>query len=109
MQTESALGAPRGSYAGAPTGFRRLTPGLLQVDRAAEGFDGLPDGVTVHGQLLAAFKAAAPGSGFRRAWCMPSTGCSNSPSRRTGAGEGGRSSGLRPPCSRRRLACRPRA
>ena len=26
--------------AGAPTGFRRLTPGLLQADRTAEGFDG---------------------------------------------------------------------
>ena len=64
MQTESALGAPGESYAGAPTGFRRLTPGLLQVDRAAEGFDGLPDGVTVHGQLLAAFKAAAPSLGL---------------------------------------------
>ena len=35
MQTECALGAQRGSYAGAPTGFRRLTPSLLQVDRAA--------------------------------------------------------------------------
>jgi hypothetical protein len=58
MQTESALRAPGESYAGAPTGFRRLTPGLLQVDRAAEAFDGLPDGVTVHGQLLAAFKRA---------------------------------------------------
>ena len=64
MQTESALGAPGGSYAGAPTGFRRLTPGLLKVDRVAEGFDGLPDGVTMHGQLLAAFKAAAPRLGL---------------------------------------------
>jgi replication initiation protein RepC len=64
MQTESALGAPGGSYAGAPTGFRRLTPSLLQVDRAAEAFDGLPDGVTMHGQLLAAFKAAAPSLGL---------------------------------------------
>ena len=49
------------SYAGAPTGFRRLTPGLLQADRAAERFDGLPEGRRrCHGQLLAAFKAAAP-------------------------------------------------
>ena len=60
MQTESALRAPGESYAGAPTGFRRLTPGLLAADRTAAGFDGLPDGVTMHGQLLAAFKAAAP-------------------------------------------------
>jgi replication initiation protein RepC len=36
----------------------------LKVDRAAEGFTGLPDGVTVHGQLLAAFKAAAPRLGL---------------------------------------------
>jgi replication initiation protein RepC len=64
MQTESALGAPGESYAGAPTGFRRLTPSLLQVDRAADAFDGLPDGVTVHGQLLAALKAAAPSLGL---------------------------------------------
>jgi hypothetical protein len=49
METESALGAQRGSYAGAPTGFRRLTPGLLKADRSAEGFDGLPEGVSVHG------------------------------------------------------------
>ena len=48
----------------APTGFRRLTPSLLQADRTAEGFDGLPDGVTVPGQLLAAFKAAAPRLGL---------------------------------------------
>src|SRR4051794_32291311 len=43
-----------------PTGFRRLTPGLLKADRTAEGFAGLPQGVTAPGQLLAAFKAAAP-------------------------------------------------
>jgi replication initiation protein RepC len=36
----------------------------LKVDRAAERFAGLPDGVTVHGQLLAAFKAAAPRLGL---------------------------------------------
>jgi replication initiation protein RepC len=54
-----APGAPRRGSAYRPTGFRRLTPGLLKVDRAADDFTGLPDGVTVHGQLLAAFKAAA--------------------------------------------------
>src|SRR4051794_28330378 len=42
------------------TGFRRLTPGSLKVDRTAEGFSGLPEEVTALGQLLAAFKAAAP-------------------------------------------------
>ena len=48
----------------APTGFRRLTPNLLQADRAAERFDGLPEGVEHHGELLAAFKAAAPRLGL---------------------------------------------
>ena len=56
----SARGAPRGSIARSPTGFRRLTPGLLKVDRTADGFAGLPDGATSPGQLLAALKAAAP-------------------------------------------------
>ena len=55
-----AHGAPRRRCAYHPTGFRRVTPGLLKVDRAAESFIGLPKGVTAHGQLLAAFKAAAP-------------------------------------------------
>ena len=64
MQTESALGAQRESYAGAPTGFRRLTPGLLAADRTAESFAGLPEGITMHGQLLAALKAAAPRLGL---------------------------------------------
>src|ERR1700751_3662121 len=59
-----ARGAPRRGSAYSPTGFRRLTPGLLKVDRAADDFIGLPDGVTVHGQLLAAFKAAAPRLGL---------------------------------------------
>jgi len=60
MTMESALEASGGKYAGSPTGFRRLTPGLLKVDRTAESFAGMPDGVTMHGQLLAAFKAGAP-------------------------------------------------
>ena len=59
---------PRGAAgegcAGVPTGFRRLTPSLLRADRTAEGFDGLPDDVTAPGQLLAAFKAAAPRLGL---------------------------------------------
>jgi replication initiation protein RepC len=59
-----APGAPRMGFAYSPTGFRRLTPGLLKVDRTAESFAGLPDGVTAHGQLLAAFKAAAPRLGL---------------------------------------------
>src|SRR5882724_6850485 len=64
MTMERALEAPREGVAGSPTGFRRLTPGLLKVDRTAESFTGLPDGVTMHGQLLAAFKAAAPRLGL---------------------------------------------
>jgi replication initiation protein RepC len=64
VQTQNALGASGESYAGAPTGFRRLTPSLLQVDRAAESFVGLPEGVTVPGQVLAALKAAAPRLGL---------------------------------------------
>jgi replication initiation protein RepC len=54
--------APPGRHT--PTGFRRLTPGLLKADRTAEGFSGLPEGATVPGQLLAAFKAAAPHFGI---------------------------------------------
>ena len=56
--------APRRRFVSGPTGFRRLTPGLLKVDRKAEGFTGLPVGVTTPGQLLAAFKAAAPRLGI---------------------------------------------
>jgi replication initiation protein RepC len=41
-----------------------MTPGLLKADRTAAGFAGLPDGVAVHGQLLAALKAAAPRLGI---------------------------------------------
>jgi replication initiation protein RepC len=37
-----------------------MTPGLLKADRSAEGFQGLPEGVTSPGQLLAALKAATP-------------------------------------------------
>jgi replication initiation protein RepC len=36
----------------------------MKVDRTASSFAGLPNGVTVHGQLLAAFKAAAPRLGL---------------------------------------------
>jgi replication initiation protein RepC len=41
-----------------------MTPGLLRVDRAAESFAGLPEGVRSSGQLLAALKAAAPRLGI---------------------------------------------
>ena len=64
MTMESAREAQGGGFAGGPTGLRRLTPSLLRADRTAEDFAGLPDGVTVPGQLLAAFKAAAPRLGL---------------------------------------------
>jgi replication initiation protein RepC len=65
MATENcAAEAPRRGFAHAPTGFRRMTPGLLKTDRTAEGFAGLPEGVTSPGQLLAALKAAAPQLGI---------------------------------------------
>jgi replication initiation protein RepC len=60
----SARGAPQGSFARAPTGFRRLTPGLLKADRTADSFTGMPKGVASPSQLLAALKAAAPRLGI---------------------------------------------
>ena len=63
-QDNCAQGAPQGGRAHAPTGFRRMTPGLLKADRTAEGFAGLPQKVTLPGQILAAFKAAAPRLGI---------------------------------------------
>src|SRR5260221_5077098 len=56
----SALGAPQDSLARPPTGFRRWSPELLRTERNAEAFAGLPEGVSMPGQLLAAFKNAAP-------------------------------------------------
>ena len=61
---ERAHGAPQQSFVHSPTGFRRLTPNLLRADRAAEKFTGFPEGVSTHGQLLGAFKAAAPRLGI---------------------------------------------
>src|SRR3954447_20837468 len=64
MHTDSACGAQGEYCTGTPTGFRRLTLSLLQATRAAEGFAGLPHGVSLPGQILAAFKAAAPRLGL---------------------------------------------
>jgi replication initiation protein RepC len=64
VQDNCAQGAPRGRFAHTPTGFRRMTPGLLKADRSANGFHGLPEGVETPGQLLAALKAAAPKLGI---------------------------------------------
>jgi replication initiation protein RepC len=63
-QENCAPGAPQERYARPPTGFRRMTPGLLRADRTAEGFIGLPEGVRVAGQLLAVFKSASPRLGI---------------------------------------------
>src|SRR4029077_13626823 len=62
----SAAEAPRRGFAHSPTGFRRMTLGLLKADRSAEKFTGLPEGVESPGQLFAAFNAAAPGLGISR-------------------------------------------
>ena len=48
-QENCAQGAPQEEVCPAPTGFRRMTPGLLKADRTAEGFAGLPEGVTMAG------------------------------------------------------------
>lgn len=64
METDSASGAQGRGFAGAPTGLRRLTPSLLAADHRAEAFAGLPEGVSLPGQVLAAFKAAAPRLGL---------------------------------------------
>ncbi|MGH7122198.1 MAG: helix-turn-helix domain-containing protein, partial [Acetobacteraceae bacterium] len=64
MPNEGALEAQGETYARTPTGLRRLTPSLLQADRTAGAFTGLPEGVTAPGQLLAALKAAAPRLGL---------------------------------------------
>ena len=60
----SAHSAQGGNFAGHPTGFRKLTLGLLHADHMAEGFTGLPDGVKTAARVLAAFKAAAPFLGY---------------------------------------------
>ena len=64
MRMETAPGGQGERRAGRPTGLRRLSLATLATDRSAEGFAGLPDGLTMHGQLLAAFKAAAPRLGL---------------------------------------------
>src|SRR5690348_4942238 len=63
-EDHGAQRVPPGRHAHAPTGFRRWSPGLLKTDRVAETFAGLPEGVKSHGQLLAAFKEAAPQLGI---------------------------------------------
>src|SRR5689334_21975874 len=64
MLSVSACVAQRERSARAPTGFTCLPPSLRPNTRAAEGFSGLPQGVSLPGQILAAFKAAAPRLGL---------------------------------------------
>ena len=66
MTMESALEAPRPSSARGPSGLRRLSLAMLGTEKVAEGFTGKPEGQGAQkpGQVLAAFKAAAPYLGF---------------------------------------------
>ena len=58
MQTESALGAQRGSLAQSPSGLRRMSLAMLNTESVGESFQGFTD-KTLPGRVLAAFKAAA--------------------------------------------------
>ena len=66
MQKESALEAHRISSARAPSGLRRLSIAMLATGRMAEDFKGTAEGQGAlrPGQVLAAFKAAAPHLGY---------------------------------------------
>ena len=77
MQTESALEAQGEACAGAPTGLRRLTPSLLQVDRSRRGFR-RPAGRRdrARARCWPPSRPQRPVWGSRPAWCMRSTGCS---------------------------------
>ncbi|WP_158920908.1 plasmid replication protein RepC [Acidisphaera sp. S103] len=66
MQTESALGAHRRSSGRSPSGLRRLSLAMLATGKMAADFKGTSEGqgATRPGQVLAAFKAAAPHLGL---------------------------------------------
>lgn len=66
MQKESALEAHRGSLSRRPNGLRRLSLAMLATGKIAEDFKGTTEGqgATRPGQVLAAFKGAAPHLGF---------------------------------------------
>ena len=66
MQTESALEAQRRGPARGPNGLRRLSLAMLATGRLAQDFKGLVqgEGGPRPGQVLAAFKGAAPFLGF---------------------------------------------
>ena len=66
MDQESAREAHGIAVPKGPSGLRRLSPAMLETDKLARGFTGKPEGQGVQkpGQVLAAFKAAAPHMGF---------------------------------------------
>lgn len=66
MQKDSALEAHRISSARGPNGLRRLSLAMLATGKIAEDFKGTTEGqgATRPGQVLSAFKAAAPHLGF---------------------------------------------
>jgi replication initiation protein RepC len=66
MQKESAPEAHKISSARGPSGLRRLSLAMLATGKMAEDFKGTTEGqgATRPGQVLAAFKAAAPHLGF---------------------------------------------
>jgi replication initiation protein RepC len=55
---------PRGQDAGRPTGFRRLSVASLATEDLAIDFEGFGDNGPTRGQILSAFKAAAPFLGY---------------------------------------------
>ena len=59
-----AEGAQQGINAGNPTGFRRLTVASMATGHLASDFEGFGDNGPRPGQILAAFKAAAPFLGY---------------------------------------------
>ncbi len=64
MEKTCAPEAHRESSARPPSGLRRLSIAMLATEKLAEGFSGIERGSGVPGQVLAAFKAAAPYLGF---------------------------------------------
>ena len=104
--------APTGRHGGALPHAYRLPAddaGAAESRPHGGGFSGLPEGVTSPGQLLAALKAAAPRLGISPRlvhavdWLFRFTQPQD-----WEQGQGARSYGPRPRCSRKRSACRRR-
>lgn len=64
MQTHSAPIGGQTTAGRMPSGVRRLTLAMLATEKTAARFAGLETGTSRHGQVLAAFKAAAPYLGY---------------------------------------------